>query len=90
MFQPYFDRVVRPAVPALRPLDRDDTVAGHELLQPEVLDFPGLEAIQIDVVERQPPRVFWIIVKVDWRLGFRGAEPRARPRTKPSAAPSSP
>lgn len=54
VLDPYLDGMVGSSVPALSPLDCDDSVASHKLFQPEVIDFPGLEAVQVNVVQRAP------------------------------------
>src|SRR5438128_6031905 len=45
------DPVARPALPSLGPLDRDDAVAGDEILEAEVGDLGGFETIEIDVIQ---------------------------------------
>src|SRR5688500_15629927 len=56
IFSGFFDRdfrrVVRPPAPPFGPLDRDDALARHEVLQAQIIDLHRLEAIQIDVKQR--------------------------------------
>ena len=44
-------------MPPLGPLDRDDGVAGRQLVEPEVRDFGGFETVEIDVMQRQAAAV---------------------------------
>src|SRR5687767_15394065 len=48
----------RTIAPAIRPFDGDDVAGRNELVQPELGDFDGFEAIEIDVLQNATrPRV---------------------------------
>src|SRR5262249_43393802 len=62
------DDVVRPAGPAISPLDGDNADAADQLVEPEVVDLVRLEAVQVDMVERR----FAAAVLLDQREGWTG------------------
>ena len=51
ILDPHLDGIVGSSVPAIRPFDRDDAISSGKFFQPEVIDFPGLEPIQVNVIE---------------------------------------
>ena len=53
MCEPDLHGIGRPLGPAIRPFDRDDAVTGDELVEPEIRNLHGLEAIEVHVVQRQ-------------------------------------
>ena len=53
LLQPHLDGIAWTPAPAICPLDRDDAVAGDEVVKAQIVDLVWIESIEIDVVQGQ-------------------------------------